>query len=195
MMSGKPALDDEDGMRSGLSVSGRVRIRVVQVLAGYQMMIQAYAYAIVRDYHLAEDVYQEVAVIVAERAHELPPDDQLTPWLREITRRKALEIRRKARKVGLLLSEEVIEVLAPAFEAGEEDSMSALRDAMANCLESLPAEARHVVIGRYGSDRSCDELASEIGRSVQGIYGMLKRLRLKLSQCVERRMGRSVGVL
>ena len=178
-----------------LSASGAYRVRVVGILTQYQSMIQAYAYAIVRDHHLAEDVYQEVATIVASRSDGLPDDDGLLPWLREIARRKALELRRKSRRVGLLLSDEVIEAIGPAFEAAAEDDGVELRSAMAHCVEKLPPEARTVVEGRYGSDRSCEDLAAEIGRSVQGVYGMLKRLRQALSRCVQQNLGRPVESL
>lgn len=178
-----------------LSASGAYRVRVVQVLTQYQSMIQAYAYAIVRDHHLAEDVYQEVATIVASRSDGLPEGEGVVPWLREIARRKALELRRRSKRIGLLLSDEVIEAIGPAFEAAADDAGAELRSAMALCVEKLPPEARTVVQGRYGSDRSCEELAEEIGRSVQGVYGMLKRLRLALSRCVQQSLGRPVESL
>ena len=67
-----------------LTASARHRVRLVQVLAGHQVMILAYARAIVRDLHLAEDVYQEVAVILAQDPTRMPEDDGFAPWLREI---------------------------------------------------------------------------------------------------------------
>lgn len=178
-----------------LSASGAYRVRLIQVLTQYQSMIQAYAYAIVRDHHLAEDVYQEVATIVASRSDGLPEGEGVVPWLREIARRKALELRRKAKRVGILLSDEVLEAIGPAFEATADDDGVELRSAMAICVEKLPPEARIVVEGRYGSERSCEELAEEIGRSVQGVYGLLKRLRQTLSRCVQQNLGRPVEAL
>src|SRR6185295_18586586 len=76
------------------------RIQLVQAVTRHQSMIQAYAYAVVRDFHLAEDIYQEVAVIVAERWESVPSGDGLVPWLRETTRRKALEALRKQRRAS-----------------------------------------------------------------------------------------------
>jgi RNA polymerase sigma-70 factor (ECF subfamily) len=188
-------LDDTPLTNLALNASGQIRVRLVQVLTQHQVMIQAYAYAIVRDHHLAEDVYQEVAAIVAGRADTVPEDDGVLPWLREITRRKALELRRRSRRIGILLSDEVIDALAPAFEQTASETGADLRQAMADCVDKLPPEARTVVEGRYGSDRSCEELAEEIGRSVQGVYGMLKRLRLALARCVQQNVGRRVEAL
>ncbi len=188
-------LDDTPLTTVALNPSGRIRLRLVQVLTQHQLMIQAYAFAIVRDHHLAEDVYQEVAAIVAGRADRLPDDEGVLPWLREITRRKALELRRRSRRAGILLSDEVIDALSPAFEQTAGEGGAELRQAMADCVDKLPPEARTVVEGRYGADRSCEDLAEEIGRSVQGVYGMLKRLRLTLARCVQQNLGRRVEAL
>jgi RNA polymerase sigma-70 factor (ECF subfamily) len=66
---------------------------------------------------------------------------------------------------------------------------------MASCGEKLPDEARAVITGRYGEDLSCEQLAEQVGRSVQGVYSMLKRLRVSLARCVQQRLGRPVESL
>jgi len=165
--------------------SVKVRLRLVQVLGRYQLMIQGYAYGICGDHHLAEDVYQEVAAIAAAKGDDLPDDGGIAPWLREVTRRKALELVRKAKRMPLL-SDEVIEALGPAIEAAEEDEGARLRSAMAECIEKLPDDGRAVIQGRYRDELSCEAIADHVGRSVQGVYGMLKRLKVALARCVEK---------
>src|SRR5262245_34971818 len=95
------------------------RIQLVQAVTRHQAMIQAFAYAIVRDFHAAEDVFQEVAVIVAERWETIPSGDGLVPWLRETTRRKALEaLRKQRRRASSTLSDAVLEKLGESFRPG-----------------------------------------------------------------------------
>lgn len=170
------------------SDSARHRVHLVQVLVRHQLMIQAYARAIVRDLHLAEDVYQEVAIILAQDPARMPPDDQLGPWLREITRRKALELLRKARR-ACLLPDDVLEAVGGAFEPAPAEALGELREAMSACLDKLPADSREVIAGRYRDDLTCEAIAARAGRSVQGVYALLKRARLALQACVERRVG------
>ena len=81
--------------------SASARLGLVQALTLEQGFIQAYAYAIVRDLHLAEDVYQEVAIILAQDWDQVPPGLP-RPWLKEVVRRKALEVSRRARRHVLL---------------------------------------------------------------------------------------------
>lgn len=173
------------------SVSATHRVRLVQVLARHQVMILAYARAIVRDLHLAEDIYQEVAVILAQDPTRMPDDEAgLAPWLREITRRKALELLRKARR-ACPLDDEVLELVAGAFDPTPPDALGDLRAAMAGCLDRLPDDSRSIVTGRYADDLSCEDIAARVGRSVQGVYAVLKRLRLALQDCVERALVKS----
>ncbi len=79
------------------------RVRVVQLLSQYQVMIQAQARTICGDWQLAEDVYQEVAMILAKDPDAVPEDDGVIPWIREVTRRKSLEWARKHRRISLSL--------------------------------------------------------------------------------------------
>src|SRR4026209_1048357 len=115
------------------------RIQLVQAVTRHQSMIQAYAYAVVRDFHAAEDVFQEVAVIVAERWETVPTGDGLVPWLREPTRRKALEALRKQRRASAVLSESGLEKLGESFRpTGPAD----LKEALATCLSGLEGPSR-----------------------------------------------------
>lgn len=187
MAADPPAADPPDP-----SLSARHRVRLVQVLARHQVMILAYARAIVRDLHLAEDVYQEVALILAQDPVRMPDDDGLPPWLREMTRRKALELLRKARR-ACPLDADVLELVAGEFEPTPPDALGDLRAAMAGCLDRLPEDSRAIVTGRYRDDLSCEDIAARVGRSVQGVYAVLKRMRLALQDCVERSLGAAPG--
>ncbi|MBA3684696.1 MAG: sigma-70 family RNA polymerase sigma factor [Planctomycetes bacterium] len=159
------------------------RIELVRVLTHHQAFIQAYAYAIVRDHHLAEDVFQEVAAILAADWENVPHDVPL-PWLKEMVRRKALETARKARR-HVLLSAETLVNLAGAF-AETEDGDADLRSAMAACVAKLPQDARLVVEARYRDNLECEAIAERLRRSVQGVYALLKRARSALAECVQR---------
>ncbi len=158
------------------------RLELVRLLTRNQSFILAYAYAIVRDHHLVEDVYQEVAAVLAADWDDLPVGEGLHPWLKQVVRRKSLEIGRKARR-HILLSPEALASVAGAFgEQAVQDT--ALRTAMAQCVEKLGGDARQVVESRYRDCLSCETIAGRIGRSVQSVYAILKRARVALAACV-----------
>lgn len=166
------------------------RLDLVRLLVREQSFIMAYAYAIVRDHHLTEDVYQEVALILANEWDTIPADAP-RPWLKEVVRRKALEAARRSRR-HVLLSPDTLLALAGAFDPERETEAAhgddPLREAMAVCVEKLPLAVRRVIDGRYRDGLSCEGIASQVGRSVQSIYATLKRARAALASCVGRTM-------
>lgn len=167
------------------------RIQLVQAVTRHQSMIQAFAYAIVRDFHAAEDVFQEVAVIVAERWETVPLGDGLVPWLRETTRRKALEALRKKQRASSSLSDGVLEKLGDSFRPSGPGPD--LKDALASCLSGLEGPSRAILEARCGDGLAGEVIAQRFGRTVQSVYSILKRTRLLLAQCVERKLAGGVS--
>lgn len=164
------------------------RVQLVQALTRHQSLIKSYAYAVTRDFHLAEDVYQEVAVILAEKWEEVPGGEGVIPWLRETTRRKSLESLRKKRRTSPLLSDDTLTRLGDQFGTPRDvsEGTGGLQSAMSQCVAKLAPAARNVVEARWSEGLSCDQIAHRTGRTIQGVYALLKRARLFLSQCVSR---------
>ncbi len=186
-MTSSPAPTSDPG------ASVQQRVRLVQVLTRHQVMITAYARAITGDAQLAEDVYQEVAVILAQDPTRIPAvEDEVAVWLRSVTRRKALEVGRLARRTPRL-ADDVLDLVGSHFDTAPQDGLATLREAMVSCLSSLPQDQRRIIDGRYRDDLTCEDIAARVGRSVQGVYAVLKRVRVALQDCVERRLGPSGG--
>ncbi len=172
-------------------------VRVVEAVVKHRRMIMAYSNAIVRDFHLAEDIYQEVALVVAKREGALPPDDQMVPWLREIARRQALAALRKRKRAPMSLPDDTLALVSEKFESEQDDteerSLKELQKQwMQRCVNKLKGTARQVIEIRYGGTRSvsCEDIAAKLNRSVKAVYGIMNRARLALTQCVEHAQNR-----
>jgi len=157
---------------------------ILQQLTRLRPAIQGYALAITADHQLAEDVYQEVAALVSSDPTKLPDGPAALPWLREVARRKALELLRPHRRAGARLSEEVVEQLAEAFTA--RDHSSELSDRLARCVAQLASDHRAILVSHYDENLSAEEISTRVGRSVQGVYAVLKRVRRALARCMRR---------
>jgi RNA polymerase sigma-70 factor (ECF subfamily) len=157
---------------------------LVRLLAEHRRMVVAYAYAITGDLHLAEDAAQEVALVVAERWDQVPRDAGVVPWLKEVTRRRALEaLRRFGRRPAL--DPELLESLAEAFPSGEDEERARRRELVSRCLGKLGGDARAVIAGRYWDGLDCERIAERLGRTVKAVYGILARSRVALADCIE----------
>lgn len=159
------------------------------LLMKHHLALYSYIYACVRSHHDAEDILQNVSVVVMESFHQLRDESGFLPWAREIARRCALAHGRKARREQPL-DPEIVQRLAEAADELERDCASDVqRDALLACLEQLPPQSRDLLAMRYdGSVADVSEMASRFGRTVQAIYAQLKRIKAALRQCVQRRI-------
>ncbi len=168
--------------------STQIRLSVVQLLNQKRNQLLAYAYAMTHDHHLAEDIYQEVSMIVAEAPDKIPSDPKHAHnWLKQITRRKSLELGRKDRKLKRNLQAEIVDVCFNEFEQ-ESDYNCNRRALMGECLEKLKQDAKAVVTARYLDEQDCDAIAQHVGRTVQSVYAILKRARSALVKCMNAKL-------
>lgn len=157
-------------------------------LMQHRRILYSYVFACVRDEHTAEDIVQDVAQIAITSIDSLRDPDRFSNWLFGIARRRVLmEFRNQKREQ--VMPPDVVELLAVAAENTSPDAVSRRKQFLTECLDDLPAEMREILRRRYdGSVQDISELAVRFGRTVQAIYGVLKRLRVKLASCVERKL-------
>lgn len=152
--------------------------------------LEAYLLAATRDYHLTEDLLQEVAIVLVRKAEEYDTSRPFGPWARGIARRELASYLRARADEAAVLDPETLEVCAPAFETvwlGEHTE--ARKAALAECVETVSDGGRKVLELRYHERLSCPEIARALGRTVQAVYGILKRVKNALRECVEARLG------
>lgn len=152
----------------------------------------AYAYALVRDWALADDLVQEVYVDILRVWGDYDSERPLLPWLRRFVHLKglaALRARGRDRAPG---GSAYLEQVAAVFAAHQDDEPDAHRPALAaaltTCVESLPRPQRELIRSVYAEGRPVTEVAVEQGRSENALYLLLSRLRRQLRACAERRL-------
>ncbi|MBN1676017.1 MAG: sigma-70 family RNA polymerase sigma factor [Kiritimatiellae bacterium] len=157
--------------------------------ARYRMQVGAMAYGITRDFHLAEDVIQEVAVVLARRRADYDPSRPLLPWVLGITRRKALETMR-ARKPGIVqFRDDALDHLQDALaEHAEPGYIQDRLEALARCLRKLSPDNTEILERKYCAREQADHIARVLGKSRAAVNSILQRLRAKVMECVERQL-------
>lgn len=157
-----------------------------------------YLYAMTRDAELAEEVYQNAAVVVIEESDGPETIRNFRAWAKEVVRRQALHAiraREVSRRHGRAMAPELLEAISDAFtEDSSEDSV--VRDeslALRKCLDELPAKKRELVAMRYESDSSFDEISQRAGSTPAAVQRTLSRIRKALHSCVQRRLKLAEG--
>lgn len=144
----------------------------------------SYIRALVRDFALAEDVFQEVCLTMVRRKDEIEPGRGLEGYFLKAARHAALAAIEKTQRLGASLSPELIDALDAAWERsagpGEPWKLNLLR----SCIEKLQDRARRLLSLRYDDLLSGKALADRIGTTTQGAYVALSRVHGVLRKCV-----------
>ncbi len=165
--------------------------QIARLLMHHRTALYGYIFACVRNHADAEDILQNVSVAVMESIDQLRDDSGFLPWSREIARRRILAHKRAVQRERAL-DPDLVRCLAEAADRVEKhEPASEQRTALMTCLEGLPPTSRKLIAQRYGGV-DANRLAQQFGRSVQAIYAQIKRIKLILRSCVERRLALEV---
>ncbi len=63
-------------------------------------------------------------------------------------------------------------------------------DAMLECLQGIDGRSYRTLMMRYRDDRRLDEIAADLGLAQEGARSLLRRLKDRLRECVERKLKR-----
>lgn len=150
-----------------------------------QGKIRGYVFSATRDYHATEDILQEVAIVVAKKASTYDAERPALPWFMGIARNQIQRHYRAKGKAANNVSYELLEDFVPLFSSYESEEISERQVALKKCVDKLPEKQKRIMQMRYVEELDCSQISNAIGRSIQGIYGLLKRMKVGLKKCVE----------
>jgi RNA polymerase sigma-70 factor (ECF subfamily) len=144
--------------------------------------------SMLRDRHLREDVFQDVAVVLWRKFDEYDPSRPFGAWARGIAVRKVLQTYDKSRRLPIAFAPETIDVLLRAFDEAEEPDRAAEEQALRRCVEKLPEKSRRLLELRYEKALKLHEIAERIASTLDAVHKALSRMREALRRCVAREM-------
>lgn len=150
-----------------------------------QGKLRGYIFSATRDYHATEDILQEIAIVVAKKASDFDSERPALPWFMGIARNQIQRFYRAKGREACNISFEALGECLPLFESFGNEAVSRRRLALKKCVDKLPGKQQKVMELRYIDDLNCPQIAGALGRSVQGIYSLLKRMKAELRKCVE----------
>lgn len=147
--------------------------------------LRALVGAVVRDVHVREDVFQEVAMTLWQQFSRYDPARPFGAWARGVAAKKLLERFSRDHRSPLVFSPEAIRKLAEAAERSESRPGPGF-EALEHCLGKLPAKSRHLLSLRYSQTQPLPVIAAEVRATQTAVYQALSRLRRRLRDCMER---------
>lgn len=160
---------------------------LVKTLLAARPRLVTGAFAVVRDAHAAEDVFQEVLLRALRMRESFSDESGVLAWARVTTRNFGIDQVRRAGRFDEILSEIALDALDTRLEKTI-DSQRLRVEAMRLCLEKLPDESRTLLRMRYDGGCKGAELSRLLRRNETAIYKALSRLHLVLRQCIQQRL-------
>lgn len=165
---------------------------IFQQVLRHQDALISYAYAISRDWNLAEDAVQEALMAANKGANTFREGMNVYAWARGIVRNKALDEMRAFRREQPVGSDELSELVDRAFEKHLTEEFSRSLDprkqALRGCMATLETDDVALLNGFYRENQSCSVLAFVRQKTENAIRLRLSKLRKQLRSCVSRRL-------
>jgi RNA polymerase sigma factor (sigma-70 family) len=142
----------------------------------YYLLVMKIAYSVLNDYHYAQDVCQEVFIILYQKMEQI--DEELTkPWLLVNTKRKAIDFQRK-KFYGREVCEESQELKKHSEITPEEKILQ--MEFESNLFRKLLEKDRtwfEIVIRVIISQESPNQVAQDMGISLSNLRTKMHRAR------------------
>ncbi len=169
---------------------GPDRDQVIREFQRDRARLIAFIRSLAGDPDLTEDIFQEVSVVVLQKAGEFIPGRDLQAWCRGIARNIVLRERESARRLRTFSDDRLIELVDAAFaESAGRELIDSRRSLLRQCLDLLAAPSRELLDLRYGSGLSLRDASERLKRTEAAVQVALSRVRKWLSDCVQKRSG------
>ncbi len=171
-------------MSNGEAMDNR---RFLKHFLANERLLKSYLLAATGNTHEAEDLLQEVAVVLWEKFELFDESRPFRAWALGIARLETLKRKQRKARGRNFLSPETLRLLEDtAVENAREAEVR--RTYLAECLRRLTEKARKVVRMKYLEALSVAKVAERLGKSIGAIEMILVRARRALRDCIERRL-------
>lgn len=166
---------------------------ITAVLLAERLSVTAFVSTITRNYHLAEDVFQDVCVKAIGREEEFESALHLLNWAHLVGRNRAIDLLRARDGKYSGLSAEVLDALAVRWPVDQAGRLRQQSEALRQCLEKLTPNNQEILRLRYFEGRSGGDVARQLGRKLETVYQALARIHKTLASCVQQRLSVAEG--
>lgn len=157
---------------------------IVRLLLKHRALFLAQIVSVVRDFHRAEDIYQDISVLVLDKAAELNDETHFRRWMHKAAKHKALSAVEKESRTSQL-DASVLELLDAQWQQEQPAPLADVLESLRHCVQKLSPRSQRIVELRYGQGLTGQKLGDLVGQKVNSVYVTLSRIHQTLNKCVE----------
>ncbi len=169
---------------------------LIRRFTGMRASVLGYLRVLVRDAHLAEDLFQETCLVVLRKLGEFDRSADFGAWVRGIALNLARNALRKERYLRLMPSPNLAGAIERTFASvpAREDEETALRlERLGECMGQVEHRQRKLLDLRYRGGATIREIARQTGRTEGAVQVALSRVRQFLLRCLDRKTSHGYG--
>src|SRR5437773_4911043 len=122
-----------------------------EFLANRQQLL-SFIYGLVRQPQIAEDIFQETWLKLANSMQQGTVIERPAPWCRKVAKNLVLEHWRRQANSKVVVDSalvEFVDYVELAFNENPEDKTSERQQALNSCVEALPAKSKQLLALKY----------------------------------------------
>ncbi len=157
-----------------------------------QPLIAAFISSLVPDFHDADDILQNVAMVTVRKYDQYDPQRSFVAWAIGIAKNEILKHQSKQGKRPLVLDIDAIDSVTQVYAKENStlhDTRIDLKNAISTCMSRLKGKWQQVMEMHYLREQSPARIAQQLGMTRNNVFVTLHRIRIALRDCVNRRLG------
>ncbi len=175
----------EDPSRDDVPDPAQHREAFARLFAQHDRWLFSYLVILLGSPADAEDVFQEVCVVLWREHEKFEIGTNFVSWVSVIANNQVYRYRAKNKRKNFPLDEGLLGDVASAA-VGRADIFESRRDALRKCLGKLTQEDRQVVQHCYDHEtKNFKTAAEQLGRPVNTVYKAINRIRRMLHKCID----------
>jgi len=164
----------------------------VRLFVAHEGRLRAFIRSLLPTWADVDEVMQETSLVAWRKFTRYERGTNFLAWVFTIARFEALDHLRRRGREQLVFSDVVADLMAEEA-APEGETLEHQRHALERCLAKLAGPQRELLLLSYQPGARLHEVAARAGRSVQGHYKSVQRLRARLLECIEGEMKRETA--
>ncbi len=162
------------------------------LITRHKKRVFSYIMMIVRDRHLAEDVFQDTFIKVIQTLKRGTYNDEgkFLPWVLRIAHNLIIDHFRRVKRMPVVNGGDDFDIFSilTLSQVNAEDKLTKkqIRSDVRKAIENLPIEQREVLIMRYYIDMSFKEIADTTNCSINTALGRMRYALINLKKMLEK---------
>jgi RNA polymerase sigma-70 factor (ECF subfamily) len=155
----------------------------VRLLMEHEPSVRAFLRGLLPGWNDVDEVIQNASMIAWRKFDQFERGTAFGGWFLTIARFEALKHRRKLARTPMKFDDDLWNVLAEEAAVRQQDIRL---HHLETCLERIQPQQKALLLKTHAPKAVIREIALQSGKSEQGFYKMIQRLRSSVMDCVSR---------